>query len=255
MALQQLSSPPESGDYTPLAEHQAQTPSTFFGGNAVLHAQYSGLTLLAAADNLQEHDVLAKFATTPGEQPGDVFVEDVDFWVSSKDLIIFQTKPTPFGVSITYPAIGLHATMKYKSTVPALYMNVSLNDAETVNNEEDILTLELTILPPKYASSDPETACISEIFNAMNACADLHPDPNNSDAEDEPDETMPGATGWITADNVDQYLDEDGNFHGTVIGGEEELGPGAGTVRARDDLNGVNGVNGDDHENKYHRIE
>jgi nucleotide-sensitive chloride channel 1A len=41
---------------------------------------------------------------------------------------------------------------------------------------------------------------------------------------------------------MDQYVDEEGNFSGMVIG--EELGPGAGTVRQRDDE--PNGVNGDD---------
>ena len=144
--------------------------------------------------------------------------------------------------------------MKYKSTVEALYMNLSLNDAETVNDDEDIQVLELTVLPPSYSSS-PDTTCIKEIFAAMNICADLHPDPNASDedGDDILDETAPGATGWITADNMDEYLDEDGNFRGTVIGGED-LGPGAGTVRQREEADGTNGVNGDDeHEGKYHR--
>ena len=43
---------------------------------------------------------------------------------------------------------------------------------------------------------------------------------------------------------MDQYVDEEGTFSGMVIG--EELGPGAGTVRTRDDAEGSNGVNGDD---------
>jgi nucleotide-sensitive chloride channel 1A len=168
---------------------------------------------------------------------------------SSRNLILFQDSPSPTGVSIPYPAIALHATMKYKSTVEALYMNLSLNDTETVNDEEDIQVLELTVLPPSYASN-PDTTCIKEIFGAMNTCADLHPDPNASDEEgdDMLDETAPGATGWITADNMDEYLDENGNFRGTVIGGED-LGPGAGTVRQREE--GANGVDG--HEEKYHR--
>jgi nucleotide-sensitive chloride channel 1A len=144
--------------------------------------------------------------------------------------------------------------MKYKSTVEALYMNLSLNDPETVNEEEDIQTLELTILPPGYPSN-PDTACIKDIFNAMNTCADLHPDPDASgdeDGEDILDDSAPGASGWITAENMDEYMDENGNFAGMVIG--DELGPGAGTVRTRDDEDGTNGVNGaDGHEEKYHR--
>lgn len=143
--------------------------------------------------------------------------------------------------------------MKYKSTIEALYMNISLNDAETVNEDDDIHMLEITVLPPSY-DTKPTDTCISEFFAALNTCADLHPDPDGSDdGEDIMDDTAPGASGWITADNIDEYLDENGNFKGMVIG--EELGPGAGTVRTRDDGDeGSNGVNGaDGHEEKYHR--
>jgi nucleotide-sensitive chloride channel 1A len=153
-----------------------------------------------------------------------------------RNLTLFQTTPTSTGVEIPY-------------------MNLSLNDPETVNEEEDIQTLELTILPPSYATN-PDTACIKEIFNAMNTCADLHPDGDASgdeDGEDILDDTAPGASGWITAENMDEYMDENGNFTGMVIG-NDELGPGAGTVRTREDTDqGTNGVNGDGHEEKYHR--
>lgn len=173
----------------------------------------------------------------------------------NRNLILFQNTPTPTGVAVPYPSIALHATMKWKSRIDALYMNLSLNDAESVNAEEDINVLELTILPPAYETDRPQTTCVNEIFNAMNTCADLHPDPENDDGDD--DETAPGATGWITADNMDDFLDEEGNFRGTVIGAGEELGPGAGTVRPREDgeedSNGVNGVDGSGHEDKYQR--
>lgn len=150
--------------------------------------------------------------------------------------------------------------MKWKSTVEALLINVSLNDADSVNEDDDIQVLEVTVLPPNYTSTTPapETACIKDIYSAMNTCADLHPDPNSSEAEDEEEDMMePGATGWITAENMNEYLDEDGNFRGgiQVIGGEA-LGPGAGTVRFReegdeDHVNGVDRVDGA--ENKYQR--
>jgi nucleotide-sensitive chloride channel 1A len=140
--------------------------------------------------------------------------------------------------------------MKWKSQVEALYMSLSLNDAETVNEEDDIQTLEMTVLPPNYASN-PETACVQDIFGAMNICADLHPDADSDDGEDLLDESAPGATGWITAENMGDFADADGNFTGMVIG--DDLGPGAGTVRPRDDgaENDANGVNG--HEGKYYR--
>lgn len=168
--------------------------------------------------------------------------------------MLFQQSPSPAGVLIPYPAVGLHATMKYKSTTEALYMNISLNDFNTVENEEDLQVLELTLLPPSY-TSNPDSACIGEIYAAMNICADLHPDSNASEDEGDSilDDSAPGASGWITAENMDEYIDEHGNFKGTVFEGED-LGPGAGTVRQREgdeEANGLNGVDG--HEEKYHR--
>jgi len=81
----------------------------------------------------------------------------------------------------------------------------------------------------------------------------MHPDPDASDEDggDILDDSAPGASGWITAENMDEYVDEEGNFTGMVIG--EELGPGAGTVRTRDEV--TDGVNGDGHEGKYYRTD
>ncbi|KAJ5022180.1 regulator of volume decrease after cellular swelling-domain-containing protein [Bipolaris maydis] len=252
MSLQNLNSPPKADDFTPLSEHQQQTPASFFGAKPVLHAHYEAMTLSVAADQLQQDAAFSKFnSRREGEED---LVDGVDVWVSSENLILFQNTPSPVGVSIPYPSLALHATMKYKSTIEALYMNISLNDAETVNEDDDIRMLEITVLPPSYATKPTDT-CISEFFAALNTCADLHPDPDASDDEgdDMLDDTAPGASGWITADNMDEYLDEDGNFKGMVVG--EELGPGAGTVRTREEADdGSNGVNGaDGHEEKYHR--
>ncbi|KAL5117461.1 hypothetical protein ACEQ8H_004626 [Pleosporales sp. CAS-2024a] len=250
MAIQHVDTQPKAEDYTPLEEHQQQTPSTFFGAKPVVYAHCVGLTLSVPASQLQQDDAFSKFNT---EQEGEeALIKDVEIWVNSEDLILFQTTPTGTGVAIPYPSIALHATMKYKSTVDALYMNLSLNDPDSVNEEEDMQTLEMTMLPPSYASN-PDAACIKDIFSAMNTCADLHPDADASadeDGEDVLDDSAPGASGWITAENMDEYMDENGNFTGMVIG-DGELGPGAGTVRPRDD--DANGVNGEGHEDKYHR--
>lgn len=173
---------------------------------------------------------------------------------SPRNLILFQNAPNPTGVTIPYPSIALHGVTK-KNGVEALLMNLSLNDAEAVNADEDIDVLELILLPPSYGSNAPQTSCIQEIFAAMNTCADLHPDPDDDDEEGAPDLTAPGATGWITADNMDEYVDEDGNFKGGMVIGGEDLGPGAGTVRPRDgdeeEQDATNGVNG--REEKYQR--
>jgi chloride channel, nucleotide-sensitive, 1A len=151
--------------------------------------------------------------------------------------------------------------MKYPtqaSQVDALYMNLCLTDLETVNDDDDIEIVEVTVLPPQYATDSPDAACIKEIYLAMNTCADLHPGPDDSDEGEEEDETAPGATGWITAENMDDYLDEEGNFRGRVFGdaeGEEDLGPGAGTVRQREETGEehTNGVNGTEADSKWQR--
>lgn len=60
---------------------------------------------------------------------------------------------------------------------------------------------------------------------------------------------MPGSGGWITAENVHEYFDEQGNWIGGDKEGEEgvsgELGEGAGTVHAREEGDGEGEVNGD----------
>ncbi|KAI0205100.1 regulator of volume decrease after cellular swelling-domain-containing protein [Astrocystis sublimbata] len=129
------------------------------------------------------------------------------------------------------------------------------------------------------ATVDPSNAGrTSALFNQISACSNLNPDPRNDDEdEDEDDEfnadhiifessvdegaeidglpgvlqgnssgglppPMSGSSGWITADNVNEFFDEDGNW----IGGEGvsgELGDGAGRVRARNEVeqDGTNG--------------
>ena len=49
---------------------------------------------------------------------------------------------------------------------------------------------------------------------------------------------MSGSGGWITAENVGEYFDEEGNWRG------QSLGEGAGSVRRRDDEDGVDGLEG-----------
>lgn len=111
------------------------------------------------------------------------------------------------------------------------------------------------------AEAQEETVSPTQMFyNAVSACSNLHPDPvlpGDEDDDDDEDEEygdaegaeagydaavqgglpppMPGSSGWITADNMHEFFDEDGNW---IAGGQEPsfpLGPGAGTVRQRDE--------------------
>lgn len=134
-----------------------------------------------------------------------------------------------------------------------------------------------------------------KLFDAITACQNLHPDPADEDEDDDDEDyadrivfesavdgsseaieglpgvyrgsstgdlppPMPGSTtGWITAENVGEFFDADGNWIG---GGDDEekegedLGEGAGRVRARDELNGhENGTEEGEADNKRPRTE
>lgn len=132
-----------------------------------------------------------------------------------------------------------------------------------------------------------------KLFDAITACQNLHPDPADDDDDDDDDDSyadrivfesavdgsnegieglpgvfrgstsgdlpppMPGSSGWITAENVSEYFDEDGNWiggGGAEEANSEELGEGAGRVRAREEINGHGGADVEG-ENKRPRTE
>ena len=209
-----------------------------------------------------------------------------------RNFTIFSQE-TESGVSIPYPSISIHAVKQVPSgsdgaTSPAVWMQLDFADGG--DDDDTFNTVELTVIPSTSAEpSTPGTA--SEMYEAIATCSNLHPDPNDDGDEDEEDNydrivfegsaeheaiegfsgvlrgaadgglppPMPGSGGWITADNVHEYFDEDGNWIGQ--GQEEEgdeLGEGAGRTRARDevDAEGVNGDGGaDSAESKRPRVE
>lgn len=144
-------------------------------------------------------------------------------------------------------------------------------EASVTDDEPEII--EVTLLSP--TSSDSATSAaetIQALFGAVSACSNLHPDPVSQEDEDMLDEDgdsrivfegnigyegisglpgvtrgasdgglpppFPGSGGWITAENVGEYFDEEGNWIGGGDGQEEEepLGEGAGRVRGRDEV-------------------
>lgn len=125
-----------------------------------------------------------------------------------------------------------------------VFLQVRSENKEDVMNEEDVDYLDLKLIPLTLfnettlngqanvegfngINGNAGLNPVKAIFNAISACSDLHPDPDMSDDEDEPEL---GAGGWITADNMNDFIDENGNF----IGGYA-MGPGAGTVRPREE--------------------
>ena len=183
-----------------------------------------------------------------------------------------------------------------------LYLQVATATAASDEySDED--TLELAVIPPPSPASSASTTAepsadqshdteAQTLFAAVTACSNLHPDQPSSDADDDEDSDpivfeggvgyesgllalsgsglpppMPGSGGWITAENVGEYFDEDANWKGAGRVTDPEnrgaLGPGAGTARERgpdDDEEEEGGATGDleaadGEENKWRRTD
>lgn len=127
-------------------------------------------------------------------------------------------------------------------------------------------------------SDEPEETPTQLLYNAVSACSNLHPDPvePGDDDEDEGGKFMfsdeygrvldstdgglpppvDGSSGWITADNMHEFFDEEGNWIAEGQPPSFPLGPGAGTVRQREGENGdETGVDGESEETKWRRTD
>ena len=146
------------------------------------------------------------------------------------------------------------------------------------DDEPDFITL--TIVPPAStttpaavpnsgSSEDVQTlnseSPVRELFAALSRCSNFHPDSVDPINEEELQESvlfqagmiapgntsgglppaLPGSGGWITAENVDEYFDEDGCWLREHDDGDD-LGPGAGAVRSRTWSDG----DGEDEQNR-----
>ncbi|KAF9876983.1 fpd1 benzoylformate decarboxylase [Colletotrichum karsti] len=287
-----IRSPPAVADYTPIEEHQAQTPETFFGGKPVLHYQLDGAKAWIPASQKGSLAVFPADISTTATAPEGATLRDsneelaeqqVSVFVNSENFTIFSAAAVA-GVAIPYPSISIHAVKQVGSiseTTPlqAIWMQLQLADGG--DGDDDYNTIDLTIVP---AVTDGAQADVQKFYDAISACSDLHPDPVDEDEEDddcgriifendhEPVEgysgvlhgaadgglppAFPGSGGWITAENVHLHFDADGNWIGGQDGEEGgELGEGAGRVRGHEEVNGAE-VNGhDDPENKRPRVD
>ncbi|KAG6133631.1 hypothetical protein E4U38_002731 [Claviceps purpurea] len=283
-----IRSPPSLADYTPLAEYQSQTPESFSNGKSVLHFHLEGA---AASIPASQRSALAIFPAdsppTEGEAAstnGDAeqtLKQTVDVFVHSENCTIFCPN-TESGVSIPYPSISIHAVTRSPAQDGEGNSSVwmQLDFADGGSDDDDFNTVELTISP-----ADSEDA--QKLYDAVANCSNLHPDPAHGDGEDDDCDRivfessvdnisveglpgvfrgavdgglpppMPGSGGWITADNVHEFFDEQGNWvagqNGEADEGEE-LGDGAGRTRQHDEVGGdINGV--EDSESKRVRVE
>ncbi|KAK4466979.1 regulator of volume decrease after cellular swelling-domain-containing protein [Cladorrhinum samala] len=308
MSLTTIRSPPPLSDYTPLAEHQSHTPSSFFDAKPILHYHAVGAKAWIPKSQRGKLPFFPGDLETAPTAPENAALTDateetveqtVDLFVNSRTLTIYSPAAEN-GLSIPYPQISIHALKTLSSSeeensakFPAVYLQLELAEG---GSDEDFETVELTLIPsPASSSTDQleETATPAKteavkLFEAISECSNLNPDPVQEGDEDEDDEVggriifegdhqpheaiegftgvfagaadgglppaMPGSGGWITAENVHEFFDAEGNWIGggdEEEGAGEELGEGAGAVHPRDEEGeGVNGHEGGESESK-----
>ncbi|PHH62621.1 hypothetical protein CDD81_6855 [Ophiocordyceps australis] len=262
-----LHAPPERSEMIALAEYETQTPVSFISGKPILHHHAEGATAFVYAE---QSGGMALFARKEGE--GEEVERKVDVYVTSASLTLFSPD-TQTGVSIPYPSIAIHAIKHLDPPIHnqthAVWLQLQLSDST-----DEAESLDLCLIPPP-----PSTAKL--VFDAISACAELHPNPE-TESGDEMDRIviggapehvavngfegvlhgsstgdlpppMPGSGGWITAENVGDYFDDEGNWR-------ERESEGGGRIRRHEEVEpaGVNGhgeeTNGDS-ENKRPRVE
>ncbi|MCJ1398845.1 hypothetical protein MMC11_002046 [Xylographa trunciseda] len=154
----------------------------------------------------------------------------------------------------------------------------SSSAAAPPDSTSSLRTADLDLPASESPPLDSVEPPVQALFAALSACANLHPDPASPGSADAMDEgeglgsyvyqsgdmvggatgglppPMPGSGGWITAENMGDYFDEEGNWR------SGELGAGAGSVRAREEIEEEgrtegNGNGEDEDEAKRRRTE
>lgn len=91
MTIEVINQPPAPDAFTSLAEHQSQTPGTFFGGKPVLHYQCAScsLVLFNEPEATASTFPLLRGGTSLAngddiESPATKVIRDVEVWVGSE---------------------------------------------------------------------------------------------------------------------------------------------------------------------------
>lgn len=161
-----------------------------------------------------------------------------------------------------------------QSTSSALSLSSAGAESSTIA-ASDMVTEVTEVTDQILATADDnksETPA-QTLFAALSACSNLHPDPIQHDGDDDSEDgdqyssysaidqgtsggsllqtglairgssdgglppPIEGSSGWITADNLHEYFDEEGNWIGEGEApsfGVSSLGPGAGSMHPRD---------------------
>ena len=100
MAVSIIHDAPALDSFTPLEEHQEQTPATFFGGKPVLHLHTSNAQLIADESEFRANEAFSRLRNTQDEPTragapvnGDaapaapssrITIPNIDIWVTSE---------------------------------------------------------------------------------------------------------------------------------------------------------------------------
>ncbi|EPE05696.1 glycosyltransferase family 31 protein [Ophiostoma piceae UAMH 11346] len=209
-----LRSPPSVSAYTPLTEHETRTPSSFYEGPPVLYYHRVAGRAYLSKENKDKlpWGSSPSTASASGDEAwpvmGDDSVEQV------VDIFVGSDPSASCGVALPYPVIGLHAVKSAYTAgnqrVPTIYMQLELSGVDSSDEESE--TVELTLVPAGTTATDstvePEQTVseASRLFDAISACADLHPDRFGEEEEDDGD----GYPSFFReGENGDDYGDDD----------------------------------------------
>lgn len=78
--------PPALDSFTPLAEHQSQTPASFYSAKPVLHYHAVGLEAVAPSNAASKLPIFPQEATSTesGEGVNDTITETVEAFINSE---------------------------------------------------------------------------------------------------------------------------------------------------------------------------
>jgi len=85
MELIEISERPLASSYTPLSQHQEETPDTFFGGPEVLHAYSPEAKLRLSRQQYENTPAVRKLGeSNQADAEADVELSGLEIWVSSR---------------------------------------------------------------------------------------------------------------------------------------------------------------------------
>ncbi|KAF2858566.1 hypothetical protein K470DRAFT_259646 [Piedraia hortae CBS 480.64] len=221
---QTLTKDPAKEDYITLSDYEKLTPDTFFAHKPILHFHSQAALRVPTLDLSLRPDFASLFPNYTNATEEEETI--VDIWVFSTHLDLWS-RLTRRGVRFRYQMITMHA-LENQTVIYEIALS-DPNDPGDDEEEREFLHLRLSPIGP---------GDVKKLYQASVACQELNPSPRDDDGDE--DMTAPGATGWITSDNIDNYRNMFDSNGDTSMGNSDvpqqkgPLGTGAGKRRRRE---------------------